>query len=749
MYERMKRVCEKLWRKLKDAPHRPAAGWLYVGESGQSLILVMLVLMVLLAFVGLGVDLGIFYVQRVRASQAADAAALAAAPELPAADAAHQRALVYLQVNGYDYQAADTEWARDEYQGEGEYGHDPGGMTTIWTDTEFAEEERGEKNSANRIRVRVRRKVPTYFMQLVFPEAFKYLSVEASAEAENVTHIDAAIVYDKSSSMEFQTLCYGCWEPEAGMQYPSGRIAPLHWSDTTIESADHCADDCTTYVTRTIGSIDYQVSDCYYYNPLPAREDYYIVIEAEHYSYHNIDYHRPFYQPYKSYWIVQRNTYNEDEGEDVGAFGEAYISHHPYVDEYMKEGGLGISCTWSDLDNGEICRREWPDGTNVPTGRRYETPRVDYDFQVPETGNYYIWIRGQGGAYEPRDEYEGTFYTFWGIDGEPKGKEDDFPEGPVLDGAMESKWDWRCLGRGEDGFTDGTEELSAGQHTLNIWAGGAGFDVDRIIITTDNRGCAGDYDPPDNVENFDANKGRTGSACEPCDSRFAGRPGGQTSPAYRPDCGDDRRYDDIYDDEQPIRDALEAAKYFVKQLDPRFDQVGYVPYSSSAEIAEELQCLRRLGAGACSPQVITDTVIAALDNTQAEGGTNIADGILTGIEVLSSEEGHYGRSGAAHIMVLMTDGRSNASPSGPCDDDPDLWPYDDESANDCVIYYAHEARDNFIKIYTITLGWGADEAIMAEVADITGGTHFHAERSEQLEEIFGEIYERMFVRLVR
>ncbi len=549
--------------------------------------------------------------------------------------------------------------------------------------------------------------------------------------------------------MEFQTLCYGCWEPQAGMQYPSGSIAPLHWSDTSIENADHCAHNCadTDYVDFTFGSIDYERNDCNYYNS--SRDEYYIVIEAEHYSYHNIDYHRPFYQPYKSYWILQRNTFNEDEGEDVGAFGNAYISHHPYVDEYRKEGGLGVSCTWSDLNDGQMCRREWPDGTNLPMGRRYETPRVDYEFDVPETGNYYIWIRGQGGAYESRDEYEGTFYTFWGIDEAPLGKEDDFPEGPVLDGAMESAWEWRCLSKGEDGYGGNEVYLDEGTYTLNLWAGGAGFDVDRIIITTDNRGCAGDRSPPDNVEDLDANNGRTRGACEPCESRFAGRPGGQTSPAYRPDCPDDRRYDDVYDDEQPIRDALEAAKYFVKQLDPRFDQVGYVPYSSNAEIVSEMQCLRRLGAASCTPQVITDTVIAALDNTSADGGTNIADGILKGIEVLSSDDPHYGRSGAAHIMVLMTDGQANASPGGPCDDDPELWPYDDEPANDCVIYYAHEARDNFIKIYTITLGWGAYEPIMEEVASITGGTHFHAERSEQLEEIFGEIYERMFVRLVR
>ncbi|MBU0705134.1 MAG: VWA domain-containing protein, partial [Chloroflexi bacterium] len=310
-------------------------------------------------------------------------------------------------------------------------------------------------------------------------------------------------------------------------------------------------------------------------------------------------------------------------------------------------------------------------------------------------------------------------------------------------------WDWRCLGRVDD--------LSQGSsHTLNLWAGGAGFSVDRIVIQTrDDGSCSNDSSPPDSPDGYPANNGRTNWACLPCDPRFAGRPGGQTSPSYRPDCNiggnPDQRGNPIYDDEQPIRNALEAAKYFVGLLDPRFDQVGYVRYSTYSEIANELECSRRLGVN-CTEQVIIDTVVSELDATSAGGNTNIAGGIQDGIEVLSTDtdEGHYGRPGAAHIMVLMTDGEANQQPNNYCDDDPDLWPNDSEGAKDCVIYYAQEARDNGIVIYTISLGWGADIDLMTEVAEITGGDWFVARPAtrDKLDEIFEELFEKIFLRLI-
>ena len=699
-------------------------------QRGQSLVIVTFAFVGILAFVGLAIDLGWVYVERVRVSQAADAAALAGASELPLEGAAHTRALVYLQENGYDYtDAGDVEvFIDDETHPPAEDKH-----TNIWIDTDYSQDTSlppaQQLNTADRIRVRVRQDVFMTFMQFI---GFRYVSVEATAEAENISNIDTAIVYDQSGSMEFDTLCYGCWEPSEE-QYPNGQIYPLHWSDTTIESADHCATG-NRYHER--------------------GGEYYIVIEAEEYSRLNESLDPEGLAPHYTFWVLQRNAYNAEDADEpvpVGARGRdergAYLSHHPFAN-YMDTSGLGVPCTWGDLTSGEYCRRD------LPAGGPFPAPRADYDFYAPRDDQYYFHIRGQGGRFG-RDRH-----VFWGVDGAVLGQEGGFPTGPYYDGAVASRWDWHRLSKGEGGNQGDAVWLAAGDHTLHLWAGGSGFDVDRMIISTD-----GSLDSTE--RNLSPNDGRTGWACEPCDPRFAGRPGGALvcdeddppSCTYRPDCSvggnPDQRMNAIYDDEQPIRNALEAAKHFVGRLNPRFDQVGYVQYSTDAQIASELQCLRRLGADNCTAQVITDTVLYELDRTRAGGSTNIAKGIGLGINVLSTIDPHYGRPGAAHVMVVMTDGRANRYPNYPnyheCWQE-DLWPdvgdWEEDRAADCVMYYAQKARDNAIVVYTISLGESADRELMTEVAELTGGFQRGADSREELDKIFNELYERIFLRLI-
>jgi hypothetical protein len=737
---------------------QPGWGVLHGRQQGQSLIMITFAFIGILAFVGLAIDLGWVYVERVRVARAADAAALAGASELSLEAAADARALVYLQENGYDH----TDTSRVRLVIDGEYVSGPPeeeALTAIWIDTHYAQDISAPPderlNTADRIRVRVKQQVFMTFMQFI---GFRHFPVEATAEAESINNLDVVIVYDKSGSMEFDTLCYGCWEP-SDEQYPSGKIYPLLWSTPPITSPNHCRPQEELIVWN--GSIT----------------ETYIVVEAEEYSRLSVDYSGWQFVPYVTFWVVQRNDYNENYGSNVNAMGRdergAYLSHHPFAD-YRAGSGLGVSCTWDDLVNGEKCRR----GAEV-RGGPYAAPRADYDFVAPREGRYRIWIRGQGG-YSEDDDID-VEYIFWGLDGAPIGEERDFRTGAYYDGARGDRWSWRRLGT--------VGPLAAGSsHTLNLWAGGAGFDVDRIIITTDPRGSDG-YPPSPMGQNggrgpaFQSN-GRTDWACNTCDPRFGGRPGGaivcaEDDPSdcvYRPDCSSganpDQRGDPIYDDEQPIRTALEAAKHFVARLEPRFDQIGYVRYNQRAQIRSELQCARRLGSNNCTPQVITDTVLYELDITRAGGSTNIAEGIQQGIDVLSTgacnaSDPHCGRPGAAHIMVLMTDGQANTYPDcysqyGSCGQScvhecctEDLWVPDDPDeeeypcANDCVMYYAQEARDNAIVIYTISLGWSADREMMEAVADLTGGFHRSAPTPDQLDAIFDELYERIFLRLIQ
>ena len=83
-------------------------------------------------------------------------------------------------------------------------------------------------------------------------------AIETADETPTIGPVDTVLALDHSASMEFDTLCYGCWERVIGETYPDGNIYPLHWSDSTIASADHCRGwssgtgySCGEYITFT------------------------------------------------------------------------------------------------------------------------------------------------------------------------------------------------------------------------------------------------------------------------------------------------------------------------------------------------------------------------------------------------------------------------------------------------------------------------------------------------------------------
>ncbi len=705
-------------------------------QRGQSIVLVALGIFTLLAFVGLAVDLGIYYSERVKIARAVDAAALAAAPELPLESAAHTRALEFLRDNGYDSEDPSTQVGINCLSSQSCPSGEGADTVIILETASFRDmtlPPAQQLNTANRIRVLVRRRVPVIFMRFI---GFDSLWVSASATAENINNLDIVIVFDRSGSMEFDTICYGCWQAQSGVPYPGGLIFPLPWNGPPNGPPAHCG------TTQEFTYSGYK----YYY------------IEAEEYSRASNPYNRYIYVPYYTYWVMQRQSGDGASGRDSRG---AYIMHMPYSDHETTataSPGYGVTCRYEAVTNNGRCAasgyNECYCKMDVPGGP-FPAPRVDYDFTVLTTGNYYIWVRGQAQKSWPHPQNIDR-RIFWNVDSGGISTEDGFPRGTGYDGASSGSWQWRRLNDTAFSWTAGS------QHTLRIWAGGAGFAIDRIVITTNPGGSDGS--PPSDVTRTGVwSNGRTDWACNPCDARFGGYPRPNPLPPtvdYSPNCNSgpnpDRRKDDLYDDEQPIRAAIEAAKRFAGMLDYRYDQIGYVSYSSDVQINSELQCLRRLGAQNCTPLVITNTVVAQLDATRAGGGTNIGGGIQKGIQVLSTQSGHYGRPGAAHIMILMTDGRPNVAPDSTCYTHNLIQKYglttptntSERQGKECTLYYAEQARNNSIVIYTITLGDSADFELMETVASITGGVHRNADRPEKLNQIFDELYERIFLRLV-
>jgi hypothetical protein len=260
----------------------------------------------------------------------------------------------------------------------------------------------------------------------------------------------------------------------------------------------------------------------------------------------------------------------------------------------------------------------------------------------------------------------------------------------------------------------------------------------------------------------------------------------------------DNTLDDMYDDQQPIRAAKEAAKNFLKRLRARFDQVGFVGYSTAydQDVVRELNCIKtpaRAGTqpmpdypgvwdpdsgpdpawiwcydhrtgpdGYSSDNRLDDTthgsIVGAIEDMEASGRTNIADGMREAIEMLGSTTGHYGRPNAIKVMILLTDGVANYWPGydrcpigSCCEEDlyqPNDGNNDENRAADCVMYYAERARNSSIVVYTIGLGLGADGDLLQTVADETSGQYYFAPRAEDLDRIFQEIADQIFLRLV-
>ncbi|MBN1872648.1 MAG: VWA domain-containing protein [Anaerolineae bacterium] len=535
-----------------------------------------------------------------------------------------------------------------------------------------------------------------------------------------VTEADIVLVVDKSGSMEMDTLCYGCWTPEEGVDYPDGNFWPLPWGG---------GPDGDPAPTLCEGNAPYEYS---------GRQ--YIVIEAEEYSYLSNPYSRDILTRGYTVWVLGRNgTPSPTYIGNAQAYGRdgrgAYLAYTPGRSYYYDGYGGGISCTWEDITTpdpvlGRVCNR---DQAVIDMGGPFPAPRVDYDFTVPDTvtATWYIWVRGQGGDIDD--------YVFWGLDDEVLSEANGFGyrSGEYTNGADSSKWRWVRL--------PGTASLilsPGSQHTLHFWGGAPGFDIDRIIITNNSStSLATTVLKTSHIDN-----NRTRWACDPCDARFAGYPGG-TGYEAPPNCTDHpqpyRYQDDIYDDEQPMRGTVEAAKAFVRQFSPDCDQIGYVSYSTEATIHSELLCQAwaETQSISCTGETLTNILIPQLEATHADGGTNLADAIQEALTLFDTGPTHYSRPGAAHTILLLTDGSPNyysdLGEAIPACYSTDYWPYNtgsssNDKAADCTVYFAHQAQERGIVINTLTMGYAANTQLMRYIAELTGGQHHHVPNAQEL-----------------
>ena len=116
----------------------------------------------------------------------------------------------------------------------------------------------------------------------------------------------------------------------------------------------------------------------------------------------------------------------------------------------------------------------------------------------------------------------------------------------------------------------------------------------------------------------------------------------------------------------------------------------------------------------------------AINNETPGGFTGIGRALEVGLD--SIENDANSREFSLKSVVLMTDGNQNRGVT------PDV--------------IAQQAADEGIIVHTITFSEGANQALMQEVADITGGIHLHAETDQQLIEAFETIANQIQVLLI-
>jgi Mg-chelatase subunit ChlD len=169
--------------------------------------------------------------------------------------------------------------------------------------------------------------------------------------------------------------------------------------------------------------------------------------------------------------------------------------------------------------------------------------------------------------------------------------------------------------------------------------------------------------------------------------------------------------------EQPVtalKDAVDIMMDYLEDLDTD-EWVGLATYDDSSRVELNLS---------------TDTAAVANRMRALAAGyysrnTNIGGGMSRGRTILNSG----GRATARKTMVLMTDGLANVGSGG-------------YSPSAYVIYQAQQAAAEGITIHTVSFTSDADEALMAQVAEIGKGMHFHVpnynveQYTEDLEEVF-------------
>jgi hypothetical protein len=110
-----------------------------------------------------------------------------------------------------------------------------------------------------------------------------------------------------------------------------------------------------------------------------------------------------------------------------------------------------------------------------------------------------------------------------------------------------------------------------------------------------------------------------------------------------------------------------------------------------------------------------------ISQSEVGGATNIGDGILFGLDAVTDPR--FARPWATNAVVVLSDGNHNTGT------DP--------------IVAASEAVDRGVPVYSVSFSDEADQDLMQDIADMTGGSHYHAVTATELADAFRDIARRL------
>jgi Ca-activated chloride channel family protein len=150
----------------------------------------------------------------------------------------------------------------------------------------------------------------------------------------------------------------------------------------------------------------------------------------------------------------------------------------------------------------------------------------------------------------------------------------------------------------------------------------------------------------------------------------------------------------------------EALKAFISQIRGDRDRVGLIEFGTDIKSVEQLETL---------DDARRQALMERIERMEADGETALMDAVWHGYESLRRSADDE----AINALVVMTDGRENASSRGVADL---TWRFEQEGSVDVVVF-------------TIAFGRGADERLLERIAEAGDGQFRRADQTD-IEELY-------------